>query len=1075
MFACVFNGRLYSSIDKGVTWNEQQPAGAVNQSWIPLSVSADGTTVLSGVFGGRLYKMKTAETIATNITATTATGNGTIINLNGGGNATNRGIIFYPYIGSDKIIGDANVTNVSTNGSYGTGAFTASLTGLSPDSRYNIRAHATNNAGTGYSARRSFRTLANVPSAPTVLNPTATSLDVVINANGNPDSTTFVIYETSLEKFVKANGALDTVEIWQKAATWDTVTVTGLTAGVSYTFKVKARNGEKVETAYGDSVSGMPRSIPTVTTQFVSSITDTTATGNGNITATNGADPTIRGLIYYPYTDTDKEIGQTGVTNVADTGTYSTGTFTQDFTGLSVNKRYNVRVHAKNIVGISYGARVDFWTLANVPDPPTVINPAATSLDVAVNVNGNPANTEFAIQDSVNDVYVQGNGTLAATAVWQTASVWDTITVSGLTAGTTYYFRVKARNADSVETDFSLTTARNTCSNPVNGGTIGVAQQICYGSLAETLDNIAHASEYGGTLEYKWQKSTVSDTAGYADIPGAADSIFVPGTLTDTTWFRRLSKVTCKADWTDATPSNVVKITVDPLTIAGSISGDTLVCYGSHSSELILGGYTGVVQKWQYSADQLAWSNIDSSAAPTYTSVNLTAERWYRTVVQSGVCAADTSDAHYINVFADYKISGVARYENNPKTLLSNLKITLKKNGSQVGTPVITGASGAYQFTGLTNGTYSLEVASAHPSGQWQTWGGVNNTDALLVSNHIAGTTPLAVNPPVIRVTASTKVPHPQIANNDYLAIRQAAKYPTTGFSYFDLPKWVFTGTTTTSRIDTFELACANVTRDVRGLCAGDVNGSYVPGTGYKTVEPGLALANQGTLPLTNEIVFPIRLGRGTDIGAITLFMDFNPKLIEITGVEMPENNGVEPWFEVNGGTLYIGWMSTNPISIRDNEPLILVHAHVQTHGNVATHSIASIPTQTIRFTLNDNTISELADADGNVIDRIKLFIPDANGNNDLAKWRNIELVIYPNPTKSTLNIDLQSFNPEPSELTIELVNIHGVTVMQPQPETIVSGWHHLKMDVSDLAPGVYFLKAKVGDEVQMKKIIISR
>jgi hypothetical protein len=87
----------------------------------------------------------------------------------------------------------------------------------------------------------------------------------------------------------------------------------------------------------------------------------------------------------------------------------------------------------------------------------------------------------------------------------------------------------------------------------------------------------------------------------------------------------------------------------------------------------------------------------------------------------------------------------------------------------------------------------------------------VNNTDALMVNNHILGTTPLAINPPVIRPTASVKFPHPAIQNNDYLAIRQTAKF---GWGYFDIPKWMFSGIDASTRIDTFQMTCANETRD---------------------------------------------------------------------------------------------------------------------------------------------------------------------------------------------------------------------------------------------------------------------
>jgi hypothetical protein len=83
-------------------------------------------------------------------------------------------------------------------------------------------------------------------------------------------------------------------------------------------------------------------------------------------------------------------------------------------------------------------------------------------LDVAVNVNGNPSSTEFAIYETSTGNYVQADGTLGATAVWQTATTWGTKTVTGLSASTPYTFEVNARNGANVETGFGSTAGGTT-------------------------------------------------------------------------------------------------------------------------------------------------------------------------------------------------------------------------------------------------------------------------------------------------------------------------------------------------------------------------------------------------------------------------------------------------------------------------------------------------------------------------------------------------------------------------------------------------------------------------------------
>jgi hypothetical protein len=532
----------------------------------------------------------------------------------------------------------------------------------------------------------------------------------------------------------------------------------------------------------------------------------------------------------------------------------------------------------------------------------------------------------------------------------------------------------------------------------------------------------------------------------------------------------------------NSTP-NTVSWVIDPTTVGGSVSGGTQVCFGSNSTEIILSDYTGTVQKWQYSTNSGgAWTDISGATEATYTVENLTVATWYRAGVKSGVCLTEYSSHTEFTIDANFHISGYAKYENNPKTPLNGLKITLKKD-NVVQTSVQTNSTGFYDFSGLVNGNYSLEVSSAHPSGQWQTWGGVNNTDALIVLNHINSVTPLSINPPVVRVTASVKAPHPAIATNDYNAIRQAAKFPANGYSYFDIPKWVFSGTTTTTGLTDITLGCANITRDIRGLCAGDVNGTHVPVSGFKTAEPGLTLVNLGTLPVADEIVFPVRTvetngvethgsaSLPTEIGAITLFLNYDPSKIDITSIEIPRHDGDQPWFETNNGVLYIGWVSTESIRVEHEGTLLLIHARLTP---VETHGSASLPVP-IRFLLNENPLSELADAEGNVIGGMKLSIPDAGGNGEIAKWRNSEIFVYPNPARSMLNIEFETMNPEAVALNLELLNLQGVMVIKSNPETISLGWYKHQMDVSGLAPGVYFLRAKVDGEIRMKKVVITR
>jgi hypothetical protein len=174
------------------------------------------------------------------------------------------------------------------------------------------------------------------------------------------------------------------------------------------------------------SYAGGPAA-PSVATVAASGIGTTTATANGNVTDDGGDTVTERGVVY----KTTAGVAITDNPTAAAAG--GTGAFSVDLSSLSVNQIYYFKAYAINSVDTTLAANeLNFTTLANVPAAPTVDNPTATTLDVAVNANGNPASTEFAIQRTSDDQYLQANGSFGASAVWQTAAIWDTTTATGL-------------------------------------------------------------------------------------------------------------------------------------------------------------------------------------------------------------------------------------------------------------------------------------------------------------------------------------------------------------------------------------------------------------------------------------------------------------------------------------------------------------------------------------------------------------------------------------------------------------------------------------------------------------------
>jgi hypothetical protein len=120
-------------------------------------ISPDSPTAGSSVAVNRLLVVAPTVTTqsATDIATTSFTGNGNITDT-GGENCTRRGFCYKVGTSGDPTTSDSVAYD---DGSFGTGAFTKSITGLTAGTDYRVRAYAVNSAGTGYGTTVDVTTL----------------------------------------------------------------------------------------------------------------------------------------------------------------------------------------------------------------------------------------------------------------------------------------------------------------------------------------------------------------------------------------------------------------------------------------------------------------------------------------------------------------------------------------------------------------------------------------------------------------------------------------------------------------------------------------------------------------------------------------------------------------------------------------------------------------------------------------------------------------------------------------------------------------------------------------------------
>ena len=133
-------GNVYLTGNGDATWNAGVAAPlnahSTNYDIVVLKIAPARPTI-------------TTTSPLTNITSVTATAGGNVTS-DGGTAVTERGICYST---------SANPTTPCTSDGTGTGSFTSSLTGLTPNTPYHVRAYATNSEGTAYGSDVSFTTL----------------------------------------------------------------------------------------------------------------------------------------------------------------------------------------------------------------------------------------------------------------------------------------------------------------------------------------------------------------------------------------------------------------------------------------------------------------------------------------------------------------------------------------------------------------------------------------------------------------------------------------------------------------------------------------------------------------------------------------------------------------------------------------------------------------------------------------------------------------------------------------------------------------------------------------------------
>jgi uncharacterized protein (TIGR02145 family) len=410
----------------GTTWVNLAP-GLPGQV---ISMSSTGVPSWSGA----AYPTLTTSTISS-ITSTYANAGGNI-SSDGGAAVSARGLVY-------ATTSNPTLSNTALTIGSGTGSFSGTLAGLTPNTTYYLRAYATNSAGTGYGNEVIFQTLpVAVPTLVTtdasgITQTTVTSGGTISNDGGA------TITERGIEVYNTSNYQTTITRISSGRGPGNfSVNVTSLTPNTTYHIRSYAINSAGM--GYGNNITfqtSVP-AVPSLTTRELLNITNTTASGGGSITNDGGSSIIAKGICWgtspNPTTLDSKTTDGTG-----------TATFTSFITGLSSSVTYYVRAYAANSTGTGYGNQQSFTTSSTSNTLPVVTSTSVTGLttlqatfNAEVNSQGGGTVTERgAVWNTIGNPTVNSNQIQSGSGT----GIY-TVTLPGLSGGSNYYVKAYAIN-----------------------------------------------------------------------------------------------------------------------------------------------------------------------------------------------------------------------------------------------------------------------------------------------------------------------------------------------------------------------------------------------------------------------------------------------------------------------------------------------------------------------------------------------------------------------------------------------------------------------------------------------------
>jgi titin len=406
-------------------------------------------------------------------------------------------------------------------------------------------------------------------------------------------------------------------------------TITNLSNGTSYSFRVAAINGVGTGSQSSSSNTVTPYGVPGTPSGVSASGGDGQATVSWFTPSSNGS--SINGYVVTPY-----------IGSVAQSDrTFNSTSTSQTITGLTNGTQYSFRVAARNAAGIgAQSAASNVVTPAGLPGAPSIGTAVAGDTQVTLNWSAPNNNGGSTVSGYVVTPYI--GSTAQPSKTFDSSATSQLIT--GLNNGTSYTFRVAAKNAIG-------TGPQSGASNAVTPNSTPTAPTITSATPGDGQVTLSWTTPTGGPgpITDYWYEIFVNGVQQDINNFGSTATTQTIGGLTNGTTYTFVIAARYSSTFgPESAQSNAVTPAGLPGTpsVGSPVAGDGQVSLSwttPSSNGSAITGY--VVTPYINGVAQAAHTFIDTSTSQTLTGLTNGTAYTFRVAAINGVGTGNQSNA----------------------------------------------------------------------------------------------------------------------------------------------------------------------------------------------------------------------------------------------------------------------------------------------------------------------------------------------------------------------------------------------------------------------------------------------